>query len=270
MGNNSYIPKNYENILVSEINNDKGLKVILIQINRPKALNALNSKTLSEISYVLEETDKNDEAGCSIITGSDKAFAAGADIKEMSEASAMDMYIKDLFGTMEKIRTVKKPFIAAVSGFALGGGCELAMACDIIIASETAKFGQPEINLGVIPGMGGTQRLTKAIGKARAMEMILTGKLFKAQEMFDAGLLTKVVPEGKHIEEATVIALDIASKPMQVIKIAKECILKAFDTTLETGIEYEKKNFFLLFSGEDKKEGMKAFIEKRNAEWKHK
>jgi len=178
--------------------------------------------------------------------------------------------LRDQFARWDRIRKIKKPIIAAVSGFALGGGCELAMTCDMIVAGEGAKFGQPEINLAVIPGAGGTQRLTKAIGKARAMEMILTGKMMSSREMFEAGLLTKVVPDEVYLEEALELSKSIASKPTVAVQLAKECVLKSFDTTIETGLEFERKNFYLLFATEDKFEGMNAFVEKRKPEWKGK
>ncbi|HMS63750.1 MAG TPA: enoyl-CoA hydratase-related protein [Ignavibacteria bacterium] len=240
----------------------------MIQLNRPEALNALNNELMQEVVNTLEAFDKDPETGCMILTGNQKAFAAGADIKEMAEATSIEMLIRDQFARWDRIRKLKKPVIAAVSGFALGGGCELAMLCDIIIAAEGAKFGQPEINLGVIPGAGGTQRLTKAIGKARAMEMILTGKMFTAKDMFTAGLVTKVVDNDIFLDEAVELAKEIASKPTIAVQLAKECILKSFDSTIESGLEFERKNFYLLFSTEDKFEGMKAFVEKRKAEWK--
>lgn len=260
----------YKNILVSEIVNGSGLKVGLIQLNRPDVLNALNIELMKEVVEALESCDKNGEIGCMVLTGNQKAFAAGADIKEMADAGAIEMLLRDQFARWDRIRKVKKPIIAAVSGFALGGGCELAMSCDIIIAAESAKFGQPEINLGVIPGAGGTQRLTKAIGKARAMEMILTGKMFSAEDMFVAGLVTKVVESNIYLEEAIELAKEIASKPTVAVQLAKESILKSFDSTIESGLEFERKNFYLLFATEDKFEGMKAFVEKRKAKWKGK
>jgi enoyl-CoA hydratase len=240
----------------------------IVQLNRPEVLNALNTALMVELVDALEALDKNDQARCVIITGNDAAFAAGADIKEMADATAVDMLLRDQFARWDRIRKIKKPLIAAVSGYALGGGCELAMACDLIIASETARFGQPEISIGVMPGAGGTQRLTRAIGKARAMEMALTGRPITASEAFDAGLLTKVVPGEMLLPEARRIAADIASKPPVAVRLAKESILKAFETSLEAGLEFERKNFYLLFSTEDQKEGMKAFTEKRKPDWK--
>lgn len=188
----------------------------------------------------------------------------------MADAGTIEMLLKDQFARWDRIRKIKKPIIAAVSGYALGGGCELAMTCDMIVASESAMFGQPEINLAVMPGAGGTQRLTKAIGKARAMEMILTGKMFTAHDMFIAGLVTKVVPDEVFLEEAIALAKEISSKPTIAVQLSKESILKAFDLTIEAGLEIERKNFYMLFASEDKFEGMKAFIEKRKPEWKGK
>ncbi len=242
----------------------------LIQFNRPDVLNALNMKLMEELVSTLEELDKDNEVRCIVLTGSDKAFAAGADIKEMAEASAMEMLQRDQFARWDRIRKIKKPIIAAVSGFALGGGCELAMTCDIIIASESAKFGQPEINLGVIPGAGGTQRLTRAVGKAKAMEMVLTGSMLTAEEAKQWGLVVKVVPNEYLVEEAKTMAKLIASKPPMAVRLGKEAVLKAFDTTMEGGLEFERKNFYMLFASEDQKEGMKAFVEKRKPEWRGK
>lgn len=270
MSDKSYLSKSFKNILVSEIENPKALKAGLIQLNRPEVLNALNIELMKEVVEVLEAFDIDNEIGCMVLTGNAKAFAAGADIKEMAEATAIEMLIRDQFARWDRIRKIKKPVIAAVSGFALGGGCELAMTCDMIVAAESAKFGQPEINLGVIPGAGGTQRLTKAIGKARAMEMILTGKMFSANDMFIAGLITKVVDNDLYLDEAIELAKDIASKPAVAVQLAKEAVLKSFDATIEGGLEFERKNFYLLFATEDKNEGMKAFVEKRKAEWKGK
>ena len=242
----------------------------LIQFNRPDVLNALNMKLMEELVDALESLDKDNDVRCVIITGNEKAFAAGADIKEMADASATDMLIRDQFARWDRIRKIKKPIIAAVSGFALGGGCEVSMSCDIIIASETAKFGQPEINIGVMPGAGGTQRLTRAVGKYKAMEMVLTGKMISAEEAMRWGLVNKVVPVEYYLEEAKTLAKEIASKPPLAVRLAKEAVLKSFDTTIEGGLEFERKNFYLLFASEDQKEGMRAFSEKRKAEWKGK
>ena len=240
----------------------------LVQFNRPEVLNALNMQLMLELVDALESLDKDDGVRCIILTGNEKAFAAGADIKEMADASATEMLIRDQFARWDRIRKVKKPIIAAVSGFALGGGCELMMTCDIVIASETAKIGQPEINIGVIPGAGGTQRLTRAVGKVKAMEMVLTGKTITAEEALRWGLINKVVPVESFLQEAKDLAKQIAEKPPVAVRLAKEAVLKSFDTTMEGGLEFERKNFYLLFASEDQKEGMKAFIEKRKAEWK--
>jgi enoyl-CoA hydratase len=239
-----------------------------VQLNRPEVLNALNMALMEDLVDALEKLDGNDNVSCIILTGNEAAFAAGADIKEMAEASAVDMLLRDQFARWDRIRKIKKPLIAAVSGFALGGGCELAMACDIIIASEGARFGQPEISIGVMPGAGGTQRLTRAIGKARAMEMVLCGRFITAREAYDGGLVTRVVPQEMVLDEAQRVALEIAAKPRIAVRLAKESILKAFDSNLESGLEFERKNFYLLFSTEDQKEGMKAFTEKRKPAWK--
>jgi len=242
----------------------------LIQFDRPDVLNAINMALMEELVSTLEELDKDHDVRCIILTGNEKAFAAGADIKEMADASAIDMLQRDQFARWDRIRKIKKPIIAAVSGFALGGGCELAMTCDIIVASESAKFGQPEINLGVIPGAGGTQRLTRAVGKYKAMEMVLTGSMITAEEARQWGLVVKVVPNEYLVEEAKNLAKVIASKPAVAVRLGKEAVLKSFDTTVEGGLEFERKNFYMLFASDDQKEGMKAFVEKRKAEWKGK
>ncbi len=239
----------------------------VLQLNRPDVLNALNIKLMQELIQALETLDAEEAVRSIVITGNEKAFAAGADIKEMADANAIEMLLRDQFARWDRIRRIKKPLIAAVSGFALGGGCELAMSCDIIIASETAKFGQPEINIGVIPGAGGTQRLTRAVGKYKAMEMILTGKMISAGEAMEYGLVNKVVPVEYYLQEAKELAREIASKPPIAVRLAKEAALKSFDTTIEGGLEFERKNFYLLFASKDQKEGMKAFLEKRKPEW---
>jgi enoyl-CoA hydratase len=244
--------------------------VAIVRLNRPAVLNALNLETMNELVATLDELDRDPECRCIVLTGSDKAFAAGADIKEMAGASAVDMLYRDQFAMWDRIRKCKTPLIAAVSGFALGGGCELVMHCDIVIASETAKFGQPEINIGVMPGAGGTQRLTRAIGKVRAMEMVLTGRPISGEEAVAVGLANKVVPIEFYLEEAIKLAIEIASKPPVAVRLAKEAVLKSFDTTIEMGLEFERKNFYLLFASEDMKEGMAAFVEKRKPEWKGK
>jgi enoyl-CoA hydratase len=240
----------------------------IAQFNRPDVLNALNMALMEELVTVLEMLDKDDAVRCIILTGNEKAFAAGADIKEMSDASSIEMLTRDQFARWDRIRKIKTPLIAAVSGFALGGGCELMMTCDIAIASESAKIGQPEIKIGVIPGAGGTQRLTRAVGKVKAMEMVLTGDMITANEALQWGLVSKIVPIEYYLEEAKNLAKSIASMPPVAVRLAKEAVLRSFDTTIEGGLEFERKNFYMLFASEDQKEGMKAFIEKRQPQWK--
>ncbi|NVO22459.1 enoyl-CoA hydratase [Donghicola mangrovi] len=243
--------------------------VALITLNRPEALNALNSQLLGELAKALSEADQNDKVRCIVITGSEKAFAAGADIKEMSEMSFVDMYMSDFFGTEgDKITKTRKPVIAAVSGYALGGGCELAMMCDFIIAADNAKFGQPEINLGVIAGIGGTQRLTRAVGKAKSMDMHLTGRFMEAEEAERSGLVSRVVPAKKLKEEALSAASKIAEKSMVSVMAAKEAVNRSFETTLTEGIQFERRLFNGLFATEDQKEGMAAFLEKREPQFR--
>jgi enoyl-CoA hydratase len=242
--------------------------VLTIQLNRPDAMNALNITLMSELVDALEAADRDDAVRAVVLTGNERAFAAGADIKEMAGASAIEMLVRDQFARWDRIRKIKKPLIAAVSGFALGGGCELSMMCDLIVASETARFGQPEINIGVMPGAGGTQRLTRAVGKARAMDMVLTGRMITADEALRFGLVTRVAPVEAFLSEAQSLAREIASKPPLAVRLAKEAVLKSFDTTIEGGLEFERKNFYLLFASEDQTEGMSAFVEKRKPEWK--
>ncbi|HTJ49629.1 MAG TPA: enoyl-CoA hydratase-related protein [Cyclobacteriaceae bacterium] len=256
-----------EFILVTE-NYEK--QVALIQLNRPKELNALNLQLMQELRDTLQVLDKNNDVRAIIITGNEQAFAAGADIKQMADKTAIDMLLTDQFSTWDQIRKTKKPIIAAVSGFALGGGCELAMTCDMIIASETAKFGQPEIKIGVIPGAGGTQRLTKAIGKAKAMELVLTGRFLSADEAHFYGLVNKVVPVEMYLHEAVQLAKEIAVQSPIAVQLAKEAVNRSFETHLDEGLTLERKNFYLAFASEDQKEGMKAFIEKRKPEYKGK
>jgi enoyl-CoA hydratase len=244
--------------------------VAAIRLNRPKVLNALNLQTMVELVEAFAECDADADVRCVVLHGNEKAFAAGADITEMSEASTVTMMERDQFARWERIRTVKKPVIGAVSGFALGGGCELAMLCDMIVASETAQFGQPEINLGVMPGAGGTQRLTRAVGKAVAMEMVLSGRMISAQLALQTGLVNRVVPVDVYLQEAFALAQDVASKAPVALRLAKESVLKAFSSTLEGGLEFERKNFYMLFATDDQKEGMAAFVEKRKPEWKGK
>lgn len=244
--------------------------VATIQLNRPKELNALNLQLMGELKSALEGLDNNEEVRAIVIHGNERAFAAGADIKQMAGKTAIDMLKIDQFSTWDSIRRTKKPLIAAVSGFALGGGCELTMLCDMIVASETAQFGQPEINIGVMPGAGGTQRLTKAVGKARAMEMVLTGNFISAEEAREAGLINKVVPVDLYLDEAIKLAQKTAEKSPIAVQMAKESVLKSFDTGLQEGLFFERKNFYMLFATEDQKEGMNAFIEKRKATFKNK
>lgn len=250
----------YRNILVSTDD-----QVGIVTLNRPNVLNALSHELMDELVKALEEFDRDEQIRVIILTGSERAFAAGADIKEMSDETTISIMQKDRFATWDRVKNIKKPIIAAVSGFALGGGCELVMTCDIIVASETAQFGQPEINIGVIPGAGGTQRLTRVLGKYRAMEMILTGRPMTAREAYDLGLVNKVVPPEIYLDEAKTIAKEIAKKSPVAVKLAKEAILKTFEVSLAEGLQFERKNFYMLFSSEDQKEGMRAFLEKRQA-----
>ncbi|RJL10273.1 enoyl-CoA hydratase [Paracoccus siganidrum] len=254
----------YETIIV-EIEDE----VALIRLNRPEALNALNSALVRELAGALTDADRNDKVRAIVLTGSEKAFAAGADIKEMSQKSFVDVYSQDMFGTEIKvIEGIRKPIIAAVSGYALGGGCELAMICDFIIAAENAKFGQPEINLGVIAGIGGTQRLTRFVGKSKAMDMHLTGRFMDAAEAERSGLVSRVVPTAKLIPEAMAAARKIAEKSQVSVKAAKEAVNRAYETTMAEGILFERRNFHALFSTEDQKEGMAAFLEKREPQFR--
>ncbi|MEX2589899.1 MAG: enoyl-CoA hydratase-related protein [Chitinophagales bacterium] len=255
----------FENIIV-EKNYEK--HIALIQLNRPKQLNALNLQTMGELRDALKMLDDDDSVRVIILTGNEKAFAAGADIKEMAGKGSIDMLKIDQFSTWDQIKKTKKPIIAAVSGFALGGGCELVMTCDMVVASETAQFGQPEIKIGVMPGAGGTQRLTKAVGKARAMEMVLTGSFIKAEEALSVGLINKVVPVELYLKEAVRLAQNIADKSPIAVQLAKESVLKAFNSSLDEGLVFERKNFYTLFATEDQKEGMNAFVEKRKPEFK--
>jgi len=255
----------YQNVLVT-----KDGAVGIVQLNRPKVLNALNFEVMSELVSALEELDRENAVKVIILTGSERSFAAGADLAEMSQATPVDLVLGRRFELWDRIRKISKPIIAAVSGYCLGGGNELAMNCDLIVASETATFGQPEVNVGIIPGAGGTQRLPRVVGKYKAMEMILTGKSVSADEAYRIGLVNRVVPPESLMEEAKKIATDIASKPPISIRSAKEAILKAQDTTLEVGLEFERKAFYMLFATEDGKEGMKAFLEKRKPIFKGK
>ncbi|OWY71212.1 enoyl-CoA hydratase [cyanobacterium TDX16] len=244
--------------------------VAVAQLNRPEVLNALNIPLMDQLITQIEAWDADPAVRCIVVTGNEKAFAAGADIKEMAEASVVDMYERNNLARWERIKRCRKPIIAAVSGFCLGGGCELAMHCDIILAGENAKFGQPEINIGVMPGAGGTQRLSKTVGKYRAMELILTGRFFNAQEAFQMGLVNRVVPPEKCLDEAMAMAKEIADRSPVAVRVAKEAVLRAFETGLTDGLDYERKMFYMLFATEDQKEGMKAFMEKRKAVYKGK
>lgn len=237
--------------------------IALIQLNRPKALNALCLELMQEIKEALIDLDENNEVRAIILTGNEKAFAAGADIKQMAGKTAIDMLNIDQFSTWDKIKKTKKPLIAAVSGFALGGGHELVMHCDMVVASETAKFGQPEINIGVIPGAGGTQRLPRAISKNIAMEMVLTGEFIDAHRAYEIGLANKVVPVELYLKEAVKLAQKVASKSPVAIRMAKESVLQAYQGSLDDGLMFERKNFYMCFASEDQKEGMAAFVEKR-------
>ena len=245
--------------------------VALIRLNRPDALNALNTKLMGELADALGAADKNDKVRCVVLTGSEKAFAAGADIKEMSEKSFVDAFTEDFFAdATEAILRFRKPLIAAVSGYALGGGCELAMMCDFILASDTAKFGQPEINLGVVAGIGGTQRLTRFVGKSKSMEMHLTGRFMDAAEAERSGLVSRIVPAAKLVSEAMATARKIAEKSSLPVMMAKEAVNRSYETTLREGILYERRVFHALFSTEDQKEGMQAFLEKREPQFRDK
>lgn len=255
----------YENILV-EIHG----KVGVITLNRPAALNALNDKLMDELGLALQSFDADDDIGCMIIAGSEKAFAAGADIGAMATYSYMDVYKGDyITRNWEQIRSVRKPVIAAVAGYALGGGCELAMMCDFIIAADTAKFGQPEIKLGIIPGAGGTQRLPRSVSKSKAMDMCLTARMMDAAEAERAGLVSRVVAADKLLEEALSAATVIANMSLPMVMMVKESINRAYETTLAEGVQFERRLFHSTFATEDQKEGMRAFVEKRAAKFKN-
>ena len=240
-----------------------------VQLNRPKALNALNSPLLDEVMDAMSAFNSDDGIGAMILTGNDKAFAAGADIKEMEGKTAIDMLMTRSLTDRFDLNRLTKPIIAAVSGYALGGGCEIAMNCDMIVASETAVFGQPEINLGILPGAGGTQRLTHTVGKALAMEIMLTDRRLNAEEALRYGLVNHVAPLDEYMDVAIAIAQKVAGKSQVAVRLTKEAINKAYETSLEEGLAYERRNFLIAFGSEDKSEGMRAFIEKRKAEWRN-
>lgn len=252
----------YENIL-TRVEGRAGI----VQLNRPKALNALNRELMTELMTALEAFDADPAVGCMVVAGSPRAFAAGADIKEMATATPATMMTNSFIDLWDRLRHIGKPVIAAVSGFALGGGCELAMACDLIIASETAQFGQPEINLGVIPGAGGTQRMTLAVGKGLAMEMVLNGRTLSAEEALRHGLVNRVYPVEVYLEEAVRLANEIAARAPLAVRLAKEAVNAVFEMPLSAGLAHERRLFYLLFSTEDQKEGMDAFVNKRKAQW---
>jgi len=257
--------ESYTNLLVSR----QG-RVGIAQLNRPQALNALNGVLMDELVSVLQAFDTDDGIGCIVITGSDKAFAAGADIKQMASATVVDMMGSPFIGYWDAVQRITKPVVAAVSGYCLGGGCELAMICDLIIASETAQFGQPEINLGIIPGAGGTQRLTRAVGKSVAMDMILTARRISAQEALQFGLVSRVFPAASFLDDSLKLAAEIADKAPVALRVAKEAVNRAFESSLAEGVLFERRAFNLLFATEDQKEGMAAFVEKRKPAWQGK
>src|SRR5579871_5566224 len=254
----------YQTIIVEQ----RG-RVGLIRLNRPQALNALSAQLNAELAQAVAALDADPGIGCMLITGSEKAFAAGADIKEMSEKSAVDAFMSDFTGNWDAVARARKPVVAAVAGFALGGGCELAMQCDLIIAADTAKFGQPEIKLGIIPGIGGTQRLPRALGKAKAMDLILTGRMMDAVEAERAGLVARVVPAASLMDEALKLAETIAAMPLPALIAAKEAVNRAFEAPLSEGLRFERRLFATLFATADQKEGMAAFIEKRAAQFRN-
>lgn len=257
--------ESYANLIVSQQE-----RVGIVQLNRPQALNALNSELMDELVRALQAFDADDSISCIVVTGSEKAFAAGADIKQMANVGVVEMMDSPFIGYWDAVQRIAKPIVAAVSGFCLGGGCELAMTCDLIVASETAQFGQPEINLGIIPGAGGTQRLTRAVGKSVAMDMILTGRRISAQEALQFGLVSRVFPTASFTDESLKLAAEIADKAPVALRVAKEAVNRAFESTLAEGVLFERRAFNLLFATEDQKEGMAAFIEKRKAIWQGK
>lgn len=243
-------------------------RVGVLQLNRPKALNALNQALIKELMDALVAFDQEAGIGAMVITGGERAFAAGADISEMVDSTAVEMLQSDPIAQFDRIRKIRKPVIAAVSGWCLGGGCELALSCDMIVASETARFGQPEINLGVIPGAGGTQRLARALGKALTMEMVLNGRTLSAEEALQFGLINRVAPVERFLEEAIRLAAEIAARAPLAVRMGKEAVNNAFESSLSDGIADERRAFYMLFSSADQKEGMQAFTEKRKPQWK--
>ncbi|SOC13974.1 enoyl-CoA hydratase [Stappia indica] len=254
----------YENIRV-----EKRGRVALVTLNRPKALNALNSELIAELNAALALFDSDDKIGCVVLTGSEKAFAAGADIKEMSSLSFVEAYKTDFITSWDQVSRFRKPIVAAVAGYALGGGCELAMMCDFILAAENAKFGQPEITLGVMPGAGGTQRLTRFVGKSKAMEMCLTGRMMDAAEAERSGLVSRVVPLDELLEEAMRVAEKIADFSLPIAMMTKESVNRAYETTLAEGVRFERRVFHSMFATDDQTEGMNAFVEKRAPQFKN-
>lgn len=254
--------KTYETILI-----EKHERVGLVRFNRPKALNAFNQTMIQEVMGALADFDADEATGAMVVTGDERAFAAGADIKEMASASAVEMLSRDHIAPFDRILAIKKPVIAAVSGWCLGGGNEFAMSCDMIVASESARFGQPEINLGVIPGAGGTQRLARAVGKAIAMEMVLNNRTLTADEAFRFGLVNRVVPVESYLEEALQLAAEIAGRAPLAVQLGKQAVNHAFESFLSDGLADERRAFYFLFSSQDQKEGMQAFVEKRRPEW---
>jgi enoyl-CoA hydratase len=256
---------NYQNIIVET----RG-RVGIIRLNRPQALNALNKALIAELTDAVEAFDADEQIGCLLVTGNEKAFAAGADIKEMADKPFIEAYLGDFVSNWDALANARKPVVAAVGGFALGGGCELAMQCDVVIAADSAKFGQPEIKLGVIPGIGGTQRLARAVGKAKAMDLILTGRMMDAAEAERSGLVARVVPAAALMEDAMKVAETIANMSLPSVLAGKEAVNAAFETSLAEGVRFERRIFHSLFATEDQKEGMKAFVEKRPPQWKNK
>lgn len=254
---------NYSTVLV-EISEQVGL----VRLNRPQAMNAINQTLARELMDALLALDSDDQVGALVVTGNERVFAAGADIKEMADATAVEMLLRDTVSQFDRIRQVKKPVIAAVSGWCLGGGCELALSCDMIVASETARFGQPEINIGVIPGAGGTQRLARLLGKALTMEMVLNNRTLTAEEALRFGMVNRLVPVERYLEEALSLAKEIAARAPLAVRMGKEAVNHAFDSFLTEGLADERRAFYFLFSTQDQKEGMAAFIEKRKPQWK--